>query len=658
VVSEETITRVKVLQSESVDEELKEKTLLAIADYCESRYLSAAYVMGDRFNDELSQIVQNKYLRSLPDWQPTDKEPALKPTITTHESIKGWIGKVAKRTHLDLCKGFSVYRKRYVNASSLIPAGAPEFDAIVWAQGLQYGGSESSSDVRYSSECEQGNSGLASFHSLKNGNKKTGKDDWCKSYLRLDAKHTYSHPELLAVMDELKGLEIHTEGGAFTESCRSWTRVVPVVGKLDRFKLMARRNKLRLKEEELAVACSLTVKAIQDAEAGVKVSPTRQRLIAKALGTTADALSQDNITLSPLNNPMKASSASNPYSQGKQYKVWEADGLAIVGQALSRLTSEERTHIRRGWENANYKSDFEKLLVRLERLSYGRTASYTLEWERADGSKFNIDGNGHLKARCLLDEATASNMALHCNAGASKGDSYRVKRVRDGWPIKQVLGLVESAGGLAALWDEYAWGRVSVPWNDKLTASRNNMLSTLGAEGGFTWGTVEVEGPIVNSGFNLSFPSAGNETPSSTHYRYHGADVEIVEDGAGNLRLIRFLCGERADQWVPADELIAPKKRVNKRTQQVSQMYRCSERGCSCKPVHRYLKDKLACNDGNCRCRPASVPYSGPAPKGDRERWLVAIGRQADWNVSADNWERPAGNLPESFLRMYRALGL
>jgi hypothetical protein len=157
-----------------------------------------------------------------------------------------------------------------------------------------------------------------------------------------------------------------------------------------------------------------------------------------------------------------------------------------------------------------------------------------------------------------------------------------------------------------------------VPWNDKLTASRNEMLAAFGAEGGFTWGTVEVSGPVVNSGFNLFFPSAGNETPSRTHYRYQGADIEIVEDGASNLRHIRFVCGERANLWVPADELVAPKKKVSKRTQQVSQMYRCGERGCSCSRMAR-------------KRREVTPEYSGPTPQGDRELWLVAVGRQANW---------------------------
>ena len=143
------------------------------------------------------------------------------------------------------------------------------------------------------------------------------------------------------------------------------------------------------------------------------------------------------------------------------------------------------------------------------------------------------------------------------------------------------------------------------------------LLSELSYSASHAIPVAEASGPVSNSGFNLFFPSADHEKPSSTHHKYRGADVEILEDGAGNLRLVRFICGERANQWVTADELVAPKKKVTKRTQQISQMYRCSERGCTCKPRSKY---------------PEVTPvYSGPTPQDDRERWLVAVGRQADW---------------------------
>ena len=276
----------------TVDEAVKDETLLAIADYCERKYLSAPYVMGAQLNDELAEAVQMKYLRSLPDWEPTEELPALKPTITSHGLIKHWIARCAKTTNIDLCRAHATYREHYPLASSLIPVGAEDFDALEWAQG--------------DAECEVGSSRLASFYTLT-------KDDWQKNHLLQEPNHP------------------------LPESCKAWTRVVPMPG-VDKYKLMARRNAKRLSEEQLATKCGLSVEVIRKAEEGRRIPVGQMRTIVRALGTTVDALAKGEMVLEPLNNPLKASSESKPYSVGQQYKVWPAEAHAIVGQALSKLS--------------------------------------------------------------------------------------------------------------------------------------------------------------------------------------------------------------------------------------------------------------------------------------------------------------------------------
>jgi transcriptional regulator with XRE-family HTH domain len=527
-------------------------------------------VYGDR---ELAGAVVIKFYQSLPGYEPTEEYPA-KPPITG--VLSRWVSTVAKRTRIDEFRKEATYRKHNVLASELIPADA----------GDDY---ESVNSKRF----------LIAKKEDEARSKHIKRHDWCEHRRVFDANHP------------------------LPESSRAWTHVLS--HRVDIKKLRERRKAVGITIPELADKAGVTLDKVKTAR---NLSTRELQRVATALATTVVAFSKDSeINLEPLNEPLRAADNSD---DGKLHEVWPEETYVILAQALNKLTPEARSLIRAGWENAKYKSDFEKLLVRLQRLSFGRTPSYALVWERADGRKFSIDANGHVGSACLVDEATAHNMALHCNAGVSEGDSYHVKRILgDNWNIKQLLKVVESAFGLAGIYEKWAWGRISVPWNSRLSASRNNMLSAFGAEPGFTWGTVEVEGPVVNSGFNLFFPSAGNEKPSSIYHRYRGADVEIIEDGTGNLRLVRFVCGERAEQWVPADELVAPKKKVSKRTQQVSQMYRCSERGCSCKPVHRYLEDRLNCDDKDCTCCPVSQPYTeGLTARG---RWLTAIGLEPDW---------------------------
>jgi hypothetical protein len=390
----------------------KDKTVVAIAEYCKRLYPNAPYLMGvNGRNHVLVEAVVMKYLRSQLDWEPTEELPALKP-ISGDELISHWVALTAKTTHIDLCRAHNTYRKHHTLASELIPADAEGFDSLEWAQGLQWGGAESSSDVRYSPDCELGNSKLAVFHKVK-------PNDWHKITRQLDATHP------------------------FPESCRAWSYCIAVKGK--------------------------------------------------------------QVPLEPLNNPLRASSASKPYSQGRQYRVWPAEALAIVGQALSRLTAEERGRIRKGWEDATYCSDLQKLLKRLEKLSTPRVqAGYT-------------------------------------------------------WPHKQFRRIVDDAGGLMNLWDEYAG------WN-----YNPFLLHELSYSPSYAIPVVEVSEPVYND-FNLFFPYIGN-MPEAKHH---------------------------------------------KRQQQVASMYRCSENGCSCKPTRKY---------------PEVTPeYYGPTPQDDRERWLVAVGHQADW---------------------------
>jgi DNA-directed RNA polymerase specialized sigma24 family protein len=145
---------------------------------------------------------------------------------------------------------------------------------------------------------------------------------------------------------------------------------------------------------------------------------------------------KQDVALEPLNNPMFAGSASKPFTRGQQYKVWPEEAYVILGQVLSRLAPEERALIRKGWESADYDSDFEKLLKRLLKLNTPRV---------------------------------------------SQGIN---------WTIKLLRSIVESAGGLTALYDEYAgWNKpLVVSWNNRLSDSRNNMLSALapnrGSRGG------------------------------------------------------------------------------------------------------------------------------------------------------------------------------
>jgi transcriptional regulator with XRE-family HTH domain/DNA-directed RNA polymerase specialized sigma24 family protein len=586
-------------QPESIEEAVAsdnlERIAAAMSNYLSNLYPTAPYLQGAKGgNYELTNAVIMKYWRSRPDWEPTPELPALKPTITSHKLIRHWLRMTAKRTHIDLCRGYNAHRKHYVLASDLIPAGAESFDSLEWAQGLQWGGAESSSEVKLSSECEVGNSRLASFYSLKDDNKKTGKDDWCKSYLRLDKEHPYNHP-VIAIMDKLKELEIPVGEAVFTESCRSWTRLVPVPTRLDPYAMMRRRNALDLSEEQLATACGLSVEKIQDAEDGYKVSPTRLKIIARALGTTVEAIAKGDMILAPLNNPLKASSASAPYSKGQRYPFFREEAIVILGQAMSKLTAEERGRIRAGWSDSSYCPDYRKIVNRLKKLCAPRT-------------------------KCIMHERAGKSLTPSSSAGG--GGSA--------WAFEQFCELIDSPRGLMALYDEWAGWSSPIILAERTPTQIFPFRLVAYHPRNTTIPVIEVSEPIQND-FRLFFPSADRDIRSHIYYRYRGADVEILEDGSGDLRLVRFVCGERANLWVPADELIAPKKKVSKRTQQVSQMYKCGERGCSCKPVHKYLKDKLACNDKNCKCRVAYPPYTGPAPQDDRERWLVSIGLSADW---------------------------
>jgi hypothetical protein len=146
-----------------ISEEEKTRTLLAIDDYCSRMYLNAPYLMGDAVNSTLVGEVGFKYLRSLPDWEPTEDLPALKPTITSHDLIDHWIAKVASTTHKDLCRAHKNHREHFPLASDLI-ADKDDGDGLEWAQGT-------------SRAVEN-----ATFDKLK-------PNDWCRISRQLDPNH-------------------------------------------------------------------------------------------------------------------------------------------------------------------------------------------------------------------------------------------------------------------------------------------------------------------------------------------------------------------------------------------------------------------------------------------------------------------------------------
>jgi hypothetical protein len=146
-----------------VSEEEKDRTALAIYDYCSRMYINAPYLMGSTVNDVLVGEVGFKYLRSLPDWEPSEELPALNPTITSHDLIDHWIAKVASTTHKDLCRAHRTHREHFPLASDLI-ADEDDGDGLEWAEGT----SRAVENV--------------TFQKLK-------PNDWCRITRELDVNH-------------------------------------------------------------------------------------------------------------------------------------------------------------------------------------------------------------------------------------------------------------------------------------------------------------------------------------------------------------------------------------------------------------------------------------------------------------------------------------
>jgi hypothetical protein len=444
-----------------------------IFDYASRKHVRAPYLMGINKgakyprNEELAKKVTFDFIRTLPHYEPDEEYPALAP-IRKGGSLKAWVVVHTKTANLDLISNHNTQTKYLPLAEDLLPADADaDLDAIEYAQSLQYG-----SDAAVASGSKQT---LAKRHSYPYN--AGGKNPNPQGYRMM---HDGSHP--------------------FPESSRAFTRSVMVPG-FDRVRVLAERNKMGWEREDLAARAVVPIEVV---EGQGRVTKVHKQAICDALGIPPEVAAE----LPGLSKPLQASSASRGYCKGKQYQLWPAEALAIVGQALSKLSAEQRGRIRKGWLDAKYCGEQERILERLERLS--------------------------------------------------------TPKVQEGinWPIKLLRPIVESAGGLTALYEEYAgWNKhLNVPWNDKLTSSRNEMLAAFGAEGGFTWGTVERE--IRDDEYlNLFYPGSNDYTTGRTRYvddedEHEGDDAHLNDEptwfycDGHRVKLIRHLGRNRRFSYI------------------------------------------------------------------------------------------------------------